>query len=495
MEIVLSRKNMNKCENLALQNGFSLEKTIRDSAKGVYDSFAFKSRVAIVCGVSNNAAIGYALASILKDNKIGVTLFLLEEKFSKIGKALFDECVEKKIPYHLIEKGTNFGSYSCIVDAIYGINFNGDLKDLDLKVVNKINASKKKVISIDIPSGLNADNGICSNAVHSYLTVALSSYKIGHFLHDAKDYIDHLTCAPLGYPILDDSIKLFEEKDVKKLLGKRSNNSDKGDFGYVSIMGGSVEYSGSVKLASMGLSALLSGCGVSRICVPEPIAIGLIPYVLESTIFPMPSKDGKIRFDKEYMLSALDKTKALLVGIGWGSSPEYSKIVKWLIRNYNKPIIFDADGINTLAKMDLNELKNSQNQIIITPHIKEFSRISKIREKDIINDPIKKVKDFAKKYNMIVLLKGPTTVISDGESVLLVNKGVPGMATAGSGDVLAGILAGLLGYNKPDIKTVAAAAYINGYAGEIAQGKSNSFSMIARNTVKCIPDAITKITK
>ena len=260
-------------------------------------------------------------------------------------------------------------------------------------------------------------------------------------------------------------------------------------------MGGSVEYSGSVKLASMGLSALLSGCGVSRICVPEPIAVGLIPYVLESTIFPMPSKDGKIRFDKEYILSAIDKTKALLVGIGWGSSPEYSKIVKWLIRNYNKPIIFDADGINTLAKMDLNELKGAQNKIIITPHVKEFSRISKIREKDIMNDPIKKVKDFAKKYNIIVLLKGPTTIISDGEMVLLVNKGVPGMATAGSGDVLAGILAGLLGYNKPDIKTVAAAAYINGYAGEIAQGKSNAFSMIARNTVKSIPEAITKITK
>lgn len=495
MEIVLSRKNMNKCENLALQNGISLEKTIRDSAKGVFDSYCFKSRVAIVCGNSNNAAIGYALASMLKDNKIGVTLFLVEEKFSKIGKLLFDECVSKKIPYHLIENGTNFGSYSCIVDAIYGINFNGNLKDLELKIVNKLNASKKRIISIDIPSGLNADNGICSNAVHSYLTVALSSYKIGHFLHDAKDYIDHLTCVPLGYPILDDSIKLFEEKDVKKLLGKRSNNSDKGDFGYVSIIGGSVEYSGSVKLASMGLSALLSGCGVSRICVPEPIAIGLIPYVLESTIFPMPSKDGKIRFDKEYMLSALDKTKALLVGIGWGKSPEYNKIIKWLLRNYNKPIIFDADGINTLANMDLKELKGAQGKIIITPHVKEFSRISKIREKDILNDPIKKVKDFAKKHNIIVLLKGPTTVISDGEKVLLVNRGVAGMATAGSGDILSGILVGLLGYNKPDINTVASAAFINGLAGEIAESKSNSFSMIARNTIKCIPDAITKLTK
>jgi NAD(P)H-hydrate epimerase len=112
-----------------------------------------------------------------------------------------------------------------------------------------------------------------------------------------------------------------------------------------------------------------------------------------------------------------------------------------------------------------------------------------------MNDPIKKVKDFAKKYNIIVLLKGPTTVISDGEKVLLVNKGVPGMATAGSGDILSGILVGLLGYNKPDINTVASAAYINGYAGEIAESKSNSFSMIARNTIKCIPDAITKITK
>ena len=112
MEIVLSRKN------------------IRDSATGVFDAFAFKSRVAIVCGSSNNAAVGYALASLLKDNKIGVTIFLVEEKFSKIGKQLFDECVSKKIPYHLIEKGTNFGSYSSIVDAIYGINLMVILKTL-----------------------------------------------------------------------------------------------------------------------------------------------------------------------------------------------------------------------------------------------------------------------------------------------------------------------------------------------------------------------------
>ena len=138
-------------------------------------------------------------------------------------------------------------------------------------------------------------------------------------------------------------------------------------------------------------------------------------------------------------------------------------------------------------------LKSTKCKVILTPHLKEFERLSKIKVEDIKKDEITIAKDFAKKYDVILLLKGPTTVVTDGEKVYLVKRGCPGMATAGSGDVLSGILVGLLGYNEPDILTVATGAYLNGIAGEIAQEKYTDISMIASDTVKCLPEAIKKI--
>ena len=156
-------------------------------------------------------------------------------------------------------------------------------------------------------------------------------------------------------------------------------------------------------------------------------------------------------------------------------------------------MVIDADGLNTISKMNMDILNSTKCKVILTPHLKEFERLSKIKIEDIKQDEITIAKDFAKKYDVILLLKGPTTVVTDGENVYLVKKGCPGMATAGSGDVLSGILVGLLGYNEPDILTVATGAYLNGLAGEIAQEKYTDISMIASDTVKCLPEAIKKI--
>ena len=153
--------------------------------------------------------------------------------------------------------------------------------------------------------------------------------------------------------------------------------------------------------------------------------------------------------------------------------------------NYNIPIVLDADGLNILA-----HTKKLTSNLILTPHLKEFSRLTELEISKITENPIDIAKEYAKKYNIILLLKGPTTIVTDGNKVYLIDKGSAGMATAGSGDVLSGILIGLLGYKKPDIKTVAFAAYINGLAGEIAQKKKGSVSMLARDTIGCLSDAI-----
>ena len=285
----------------------------------------------------------------------------------------------------------------------------------------------------------------------------------------------------------------IETKDIKNKFIQRQRDTNKGDYGYVGIMGGSLEYSGAVKLANLSASAMRAGCGVVRVIVPEGIAKAVAPYLLEQTIFPMNDNANKMVFSEEQINEALAKLKALAIGMGWGQSKEYEKILEYILGNYNIPVIIDADGLNTISKMNMDILKSTKCKVILTPHLKEFERLSKIKIEDIKQDEITIAKDFAKKYDVILLLKGPTTVVTDGEKVYLVKRGCSGMATAGSGDVLSGILVGLLGYNEPDILTVATGAYLNGLAGEIAQEKYTDISMIASDTVKCLPKEIKKI--
>ena len=292
---------------------------------------------------------------------------------------------------------------------------------------------------------------------------------------------------------IDENLFEIEISDIKEKFKMRESDSNKGDYGYVGIMGGCIEYSGAVKLANLSCCALKSGAGVVRLIIPKTIATSVAPYLLEQTIFTIDDKDSKMKFNQKQIEDSLNKIKALAIGMGWNKSTEYNKILEHILLNYEIPVVIDADGLNILANMNLEILNKTKCKVILTPHLKEFERLSKISLEDIKKDSISIAKEFAKKYNVILLLKGPTTIVTDGKIVYLVKKGCPGMATAGSGDVLSGILVGLLGYNEADILTVVAGAYLNGLAGEIAQSKYTDISQMAHNTIECIPEAIKKI--
>lgn len=287
----------------------------------------------------------------------------------------------------------------------------------------------------------------------------------------------------------------LKKEDIKSIFPKRDENSNKGNFGYVGIMGGCIEYSGAVKLANLSSSALTSGAGVVRLIVPKEIANGVMPYLLEQTLFTIKSKDGHMLFSEEEIDKSLEKLKALAIGMGWGESSDNEKILSYILETKDIPVIIDADGLNTLAKMDKSILNRTKCKVILTPHLKEFERISGYDFEDIKNNPQELAIEFAKKYNVILLLKGHTTIVTDGNEGYLVKKGCSGMATAGSGDVLSGILVGILGYNKPNVLTIAAGAYLAGLAGELAEEELNDISMKASDTISKIPEAINEIRK
>lgn len=290
-------------------------------------------------------------------------------------------------------------------------------------------------------------------------------------------------------------MKVIEKEDIKCLFPKRDENSHKGNFGYVGIIGGCIGYSGAVKLANLSTSSLVSGAGVARLIIPKEIEVSVMPYLLEQTLFPIESKNGHMLFDKNIIDKALEKLKALAIGMGWGESIDNEKILKYILETKDIPIVIDADGLNTLAKMDKSILNKTKCKVILTPHLKEFSRISGYSLEEIENNKEKLATNFAKKYNVILLLKGHKTIVTNGEETYIVNRGCPGMATAGSGDVLSGILVGILGYNEPNVLTVAGGAYLAGLAGELAQKNLNDISMRASDTISKIPEAINEIRR
>ena len=198
---------------------------------------------------------------------------------------------------------------------------------------------------------------------------------------------------------------------------------------------------------------------------------------------------------KEEIDKALDKLKSVAIGMGWGKGRDNEKILEYILQTKEIPCVIDADGLNTLSQMNLDILQNTKCKVILTPHLKEFERLSKIPMEEIKRDSIEIAKNFAKKHQVILLLKGSTTIVTDGTTTYLVKRGCPGMATAGSGDVLSGVLVGMLGCHEANPKTIAAGSYLAGMAGELAQEKYTDISMKASDTIEMLPTAIKNIRK
>lgn len=284
-------------------------------------------------------------------------------------------------------------------------------------------------------------------------------------------------------------------RQIKRILGERNPHSHKGDFGYVGLVGGSPEYSGAVKLAGLSCCALRSGAGVVKLMVPRTILHSVMPYVLEATLLGLKEREGYLAYDEQELSSAFKGLKAVAFGMGVGQRGDNLEYLKFLL-NLPIKLIIDADGLNTLAK-HLNLLENKVANVILTPHVAEFERLSGIKKEDVLKDPVPIAKAFAKRNGVTLILKNSTSVITDGNYVSINDRGTVGMATAGSGDVLSGILCGLSGYLESTFDIACAGAFINGLAGEIAleESENNVFSMLAGDTAMAVKRAISTILK
>lgn len=493
MQAVLDVKTMRESDARTIDKGISGRELMYRAAKGVFESYAWTGNTAIVCGMGNNAGDGFALALLLHGAGIPCTVFLLSEKCSADGAYYLELCRSRGIPIRSFSPDLSLCEYGEIVDCIFGTGFRGTPEGIFAAAIEAIDQSRRPVISVDINSGLDGDCGLAELCVRSDLTVSVGSYKTGQFLGCAKDVIGRLVNVEIGIEPIRIKAYLLEEQDAAEVLRPRRHDSHKGVYGYVSILGGCTAYSGAVKLANMSCAALRAGCGVAKLIVPESLAPSVSPYLLESTLALLPDKDGMMLFDADALDRVLAGQAALAIGMGWGSSPAYERILEHILTNYAIPVVIDADGLNTLARMDRRLLQETACRVLLTPHPKEMERLSGVPVSEIRRDPIGVAERYARENGVCVLLKGATTVVTDGETSYLVNRGCAGMATAGSGDVLSGILVGLLGHAPCTPLTAACGAFVAGLAGEMAERAVNPISMLASDTVAHIGAAVSQI--
>lgn len=497
MKSVVDVATMRALDEATVRDMLPARDLMERAGKALFESHAWRGPVAIVCGSGNNAGDGYALAIQLQKHDVPCRLVRLDAHFSEEGAYFYHRAMALGVEDVLYSPSVSFADDAEIVDCIFGMGFHGTVTGTAKQAIEAINAAGKWVLSADINSGLNGDNGLGETCVRSSLTVAIQHLKAGHFLGDAKDVIGALRCADIGILPPKHPMELVEKEDFRSFLPLRKHNGHKGIYGYVTILGGCVAYSGAAKLANLSCAALRSGCGVAKLMVPASLRDAVLPYLLESTLALLPEEHGAVRYDEAFLREQLAGQRAVAIGMGWGRAPANERILRYLLTATTCALLIDADGLNTLSEMEDGEalLQKNKGRVLLTPHVKEFERLSGFSVADTLKHPTERAKEYAKRCGACVLLKGACTVVTDGDEVLLVDRGCGGMSTAGSGDVLSGVLVGLLGFLPLCPMTAALGAYLAGRAGELAQEEKGAFGMLASDTVAKLPDALLELER
>ena len=487
---ILSVDNMRRSDAQTIAGGIPGRELMFRAGKGIFDRVDWKPPVAIVCGSGNNAGDGFVIAKLLHDAGIACEIILLSEKASEDGAYYLGLCRDAGVPVLTWDSALSLQKYGTVADCIFGTGFRGAVQGTAREAIEAINASGAFVVSADINSGLNGDSGMAECCVRSDITFAIGGWKPGHFLNMAKDVMKEKTNLDIGIEPVDRTYALAEASDFADLFRPRPNFSHKGTYGYTALIGGSVKYSGAIRLAQMANAAMRSGAGVVKLAVPGVLYPVIAPSVLESTLFPLGDDGEQITFSAQQVDDLVSNVRTAAFGMGIGTGEGAFRTLEYLLDRFAGKLIVDADGLTLLSRMDRERIRSASCALILTPHLKEFSRLSGLEISEILNHPVTAAESYAKENGVILLLKGPSTIITDGESTWITDAGCSGMATAGSGDVLSGILSAVAAFAPDPLRGAAAAAYINGRAGELAQRRMGSVSMTSGDTASCIPEIV-----
>ena len=459
---VLTRALIKSHEENAVNSGiFSFEGLMKTAGDKVFEIIKNNynlsdKKIAVVCGNGNNGGDGFVIAQNLRDNGYDVTVITpLGEPKTDTAKFYYNKLCGIKITQ------TFEDNYGIIIDALFGIGLNRELGKEIICLIEKINFADALRISVDIPSGINCDNGkILAGCINADLTVTFIALKPCFMLPPATDYCGKVTVADIGITPKD---FIFETIEEPKPI-KRKHNSHKGTFGTAVLFCGSYGMLGAAILSAK--SCLRSGVGIAKCVLCKSIYKPFTVSVPEAVCVPVRQTLNGSLSSNINIKKITEKATAILFGCGVKNTKSTEKLLKKLILNTNIPLIIDADGINVLSR-NIELLKKANAPIILTPHPAEMARLCKKTAAEVEADRVNTAINFAKKYNCYLVLKGANTIVCTPDSEVFFNmNGNPGLATGGSGDVLAGIIVSKIAQGIPICEALKSAVYIHGNAAE-----------------------------
>lgn len=511
---VLTAGQMREIDELAIReigipSVVLMENAGRGAAEVIKKRYGLeRKRILVLCGRGNNGGDGLVVARYLKNWGAEVKVCLLAEKESIKGDAELNLRIWTKIGGELIEikevQNIRWVKESIewahlIVDAILGTGAKKGLSPLFKEVIELVNSSRKPVVALDLPSGVDPTTGeVEETAIKADCTITFGMPKVGLVVYPGAAYVGDLEVVDIGIPktLLEqkpgDHFLLDPYELYVKVLGPREKDTHKGTYGHLLVVAGSRGKTGAA--AMVGEAALKIGAGLVTVAIPESLNPILEVKLTEVMTEPLPEEEGFLA--KEALgkvLHLMEGKKALAVGPGLGVSEATRELIYGLLRESTIPMVFDADAINCLAG-NLEPLKAKKAPLILTPHPGEMGRLVGMAPSEVKARKLELVRTLTRQYEVIVVLKGAGTIIGDPSGTVYINPtGNPGMASGGMGDVLTGLIGGLLAQGVEPLEAAKLGVYLHGLAGDLACEELGELSLVATDLLRFLPKAITRL--
>ncbi len=479
---------------------------MKRAAEGIVSKVIEKAdtkEITIICGKGNNGGDGYAAASILIRKGYNPVCYspFSGEDFSGEAKLAYNEYIkEGGIPVQISSpEEIRLESDSFVVDAMLGTGIKGGARGIFSKIITRTNDSEARILSVDTPSGYSDDSGnLSGNTVRADYTVTMGFAKRGQLFYPGREYIGELCIKDLGYPediVRKNSSRYFilSEERISGMLPVRNPEGSKTDHGILFSLSGSRGMTGAGILS--GKAALITGCGMVHTLSTKEAAEKMSSGCIECVYHTGPETDSG-SLDSGALQNALKiagKSKASLIGPGVSRNVNTQRLIKKLISEISTPMIIDADGINAVSE-DIGILKGLKPETVLTPHNGEWKRLfGSVPEK---GKSIEAVAEKAFETGCYILLKGNPSILGTPErEALILPYGNSGLATAGSGDVLSGIIGSLMAQGAGAEDAAVCGAYIHGKTGDEAAESLSEYSVTASELIRFIPGVIKGLSK
>ena len=485
-----------------------MENAGRGAAEVILKSFPGLERngVAIFAGKGNNGGDGFVIARYLLDRGIPARVYLLADP--KILRG--DAETNSRIFLHMKGEITPVPSYreflnvkksleksDLLVDGIFGTGLDSEVRGYYREVIDHLNTLHRPIVAIDIPSGLDADTGKpLGTAIRASLTITFGLPKVGLLIPPGIDYTGDLKIIDIGLPRRltegeEVQTHLLEGERIRERLSvPRRRDSHKGDYGHLLVLAGSVGKTGAAAMA--GEAALRVGAGLVTLGVPKSLNPVLEVKLTEAMTEPLPETTKQTLSLRAFrpILRLCEAKKAIVIGPGMGTFKETQALILKLLKTLDLPIVLDADGLTALGTQ-IKSLPRLKRSLILTPHPGEMARLTGLTSKQVLEDRMAICRNFSKSHQVYLILKGYRTLIATpGGEVFINPTGNPGMATGGTGDVLTGMIGGLISQGYNILHSLQAAVYLHGLAGDRAASELGEKSLVATDLIERIPAVI-----